>query len=78
MMPVAMIADTARAAASSDMKSASSVRTASGFRDSRTVIVERDAEAALRSDERADEIVAVGFAVRVAERDDLAVREQHA
>ena len=38
MIPVATIADTARAAESIDMKSASSVRTASGFRDSRTVM----------------------------------------
>ena len=45
--------------ASIDMKSASSVRTACGFFVEPHRDVERDAEASLRSDERADEVVAL-------------------
>ena len=59
-MPAAMIALTSRARRRPrDVKSASIVRTASGFGVSRTVIVERDAEASLRADERAEQVVAL-------------------
>ena len=58
------------------VKSASSVRTASGSGVSRTVMSSGDAEAAFRPDERADEVVALGFGVGAAERHDFAVGEQ--
>ncbi len=75
-MPVATMDVTARAAASSDRKSARRVRTASGFRVRRTVMSSAMPKQPSDPTKHADHVIAVGLAGRAAERDDLAVGKE--
>ena len=69
-----MIAEVAAPASSVVAKAASSVRTDSGSRVSRTRHLGGDAERALRADERAEQVVAGRVRRPAAQPDQLAVR----
>ena len=71
-----MIAEVTCAAASTDMKSASSVRTVCGPRGQLDRDVEREPEASLRTNEGAAQIVAIALTDPAAELDDIAARQE--
>jgi hypothetical protein len=77
VMPTAVMAETVRAASSTDSKTASSVATCSGFAQQLHRDRRGDADRSLRADEESREIVAIGFGSLAAEVHDLAAGQHH-